>query len=57
VHGGRARRSGERSARLSESIAKAKKLHARGLTVGEIAKALSVLPEIIDGWPRELPRS
>jgi orotate phosphoribosyltransferase-like protein len=40
-----------------ESIAKAKKLQARGLTVGEIAKALSVLPEIIDGWLRELPRS
>jgi hypothetical protein len=40
-----------------DSIARARKLQARGLTVGEIAEALSVLPEIIEGWLRELPRS
>ena len=38
-----------------DSIAKARKLQARGRTVGEIAQALSVLPEIVEGWLRELP--
>ena len=38
-----------------EAIATATKLQARGRTVGEIAKVLSVLPEIVEGWLRELP--
>jgi hypothetical protein len=38
-----------------EAIATARKLQARGCTPGEIAKALSVLPEIVEGWLRDLP--
>ena len=38
-----------------EAIATAKMLQARGRTVGEIARALSVLPEIVEGWLRDLP--
>jgi hypothetical protein len=38
-----------------EALATARKLQARGRTPGEIAQALSVLPEIVEGWLRELP--
>jgi hypothetical protein len=38
-----------------EALATARKLQARGRTPGEIAQALSVLPEIVEGWLSELP--
>jgi hypothetical protein len=38
-----------------EALATARKLQARGRTPGQIAQALSVLPEIVEGWLRELP--
>jgi hypothetical protein len=33
-----------------EAIATARKLQANGRTLSEIAKTLSVLPEIIESW-------
>jgi hypothetical protein len=38
-----------------EAIVMARKLQGRGRTLGEIAEALSVLPEIVEGWLRDLP--
>jgi hypothetical protein len=38
-----------------EAIATASRLQARGRTLGEIAQTLSVLPEIVAGWLRDLP--
>jgi len=38
-----------------EAIAAARMLQGHGRTLGEIAEALSVLPEIVEGWLRELP--
>jgi len=38
-----------------EAIATARKLQARGRTLGEIAEVLSVLPEIVEGWLSESP--
>jgi hypothetical protein len=38
-----------------EAIATARMLRGHGRTLGEIAEALSVLPEIVEGWLRELP--
>jgi hypothetical protein len=37
-----------------EAIATARRLQGRGRTLGEIAQALSVLPEIVEGWLRDL---
>src|ERR1700722_17751422 len=36
-----------------EAIARARWLTAHGRTLGEIAHALSVLPEIVEGWLKE----
>jgi hypothetical protein len=36
-----------------EAIATARRLQAHGRTLGEIGEALSVLPEIVEGWLRE----
>jgi hypothetical protein len=38
-----------------EAIARARWLRAHGRTLGEIAHALSVLPEIVEGWLRDVP--
>lgn len=38
-----------------EAIARARRLQSRGLSVHEIAQALSVLPEFVEGWLRESP--
>ena len=38
-----------------EAIATARRLQARGRTPCEIAEALGVLPEFVEGWLRELP--
>jgi hypothetical protein len=38
-----------------EAIATARRLQGRGRTLGEIGEVLSVLPEIVEGWLRELP--
>jgi hypothetical protein len=38
-----------------EAIATARRLRERGRTLGEIGEALSVLPEIVEGWLRDSP--
>jgi transposase-like protein len=38
-----------------EAIATARKLQAQGRTLSEIARALSVLPQIVEGWLRNSP--
>jgi hypothetical protein len=38
-----------------EAIAAAKRMQARGCTAREIGETLSVLPEIVEDWLRDLP--
>jgi len=38
-----------------ETIARARRLQARGQTPDEIARTLSVVPEIVEVWLRDLP--
>jgi hypothetical protein len=38
-----------------EAIATARKLHEHGRSLDEIASMLSVLPEIVEAWLRDLP--
>ena len=39
------------------AIATARRLQARGYGVSEIAKALSILPEVVEGWLADAPNA